>query len=85
MKTEKTNRNAGYFRNNFYIFKLLWRMKRGRVAGEFFYSALNYIYWIFYDILFLRYLVESLEKERSFEQIMVFFFSPCWASLFPIF
>lgn len=72
MKTEKTNRNAGYFRNNFYIFKLLWRMKRGRVAGEFFYSALNYIYWIFYDILFLRYLVESLEKERSFEQIMVF-------------
>ena len=68
----KTNQNAGYFKNNFYIFKLLWNMKKGRVAGEFLHSALNYIYWIFYDILFLRYLVESLEKGRSFEQIMTF-------------
>lgn len=68
----KTNQNAGYFKNNFYIFKLLWNIKKGRVAGEFFNSALRYIYWIFYDILFLRYLVESLEKGRSFEQIMAF-------------
>lgn len=68
----KTSQNAGYFKNNCYIFKLLWNMKKGRVAGEFFHSALQYIYWIFYDILFVRYLVESLEKERSFEQIMTF-------------
>lgn len=63
---------AGYFRNNQYILKLLWRMQKGRVIGELFYSALNYIYWIFYDILFLQYLVESLEKGRSFAQIMTF-------------
>lgn len=63
---------AGYFRNNQYILKLLWRMQKGRVIGELFYSALNYIYWIFYDILFLQYLVESLEKGRSFAQIMSF-------------
>lgn len=63
---------AGYFRNNRYILKLLWNMQRGRVVGELFYSALNYIYWIFYDILFLQYLVESLEKGRSFSQIMTF-------------
>lgn len=47
-------------------------MQKGRVIGELFYSALNYIYWIFYDILFLQYLVESLEKGRSFVQIMSF-------------
>ena len=47
-------------------------MQKGRVIGELFYSALNYIYWIFYDILFLQYLVESLEKGRSFAQIMTF-------------
>lgn len=63
---------AGYFRNNRYILKLLWNIQRGRVVGELFYSALNYIYWIFYDILFLQYLVESLEKGRSFSQIMTF-------------
>lgn len=63
---------AGYFHNNRYILKLLWGMQKGRVVGELFYSALNYIYWIFYDILFLQYLVESLEKGRSFSQIMTF-------------
>ncbi len=68
----KTNKNAGYFRNNIYIFKLLWKIKKGRVTGEFFYCVLRYMYWIFYDILFLRYLVESLEIGRSFEQIMTF-------------
>lgn len=68
----KTNKNTGYFRNNIYIFKLFWKIKKGRVAGEFFYSTLRYMYWIFYDILFLRYLVESLENGRSFGQIMTF-------------
>lgn len=63
---------ASYFQNNKYILKLLWHMQKGRVIGELFYSALNYVYWIFYDILFLKYLVESLEKGRSFRQIMTF-------------
>lgn len=63
---------ASYFRNNQYILKLLWRIQKGRVIGELFYSALNYVYWVFYDILFLQYLVESLEKGRSFSQIMTF-------------
>ncbi len=63
---------ASYFRNNQYILKLLWSMQKGRVIGEFLYSALSYVYWIFYDILFLQYLVESLEKGRSFTQIMTF-------------
>ncbi len=47
-------------------------MQKGRVIGEFLHSALDYIYWVFYDILFLQYLVESLEKGRSFGQIMTF-------------
>lgn len=63
---------ASYFSNNQYILKLLWKMQNGRVIGEFFYHALNYIYWVFYDILFLQYLLESLEMRKSFEQIMTF-------------
>lgn len=63
---------VNYFRNNQYILKMLWKMQKGRVIGEFCYNALNYIYWLFYDILFLQYLVEALEKGKSFEQIITF-------------
>lgn len=63
---------ASYFRNNRYIMTMLWRIRKGRVIGEFLYRALTYIYWLFYDILFLKYLVESLERGRSFEEIMTF-------------
>lgn len=51
---------------------MLWKVKKGRVTGEFFYITFYYVYWVFYDIIFLKYLVESMEKERSFEQIMAF-------------
>ena len=64
--------NTKYFYNNKYILKLLWKVQKGRVVGEFLYCALNYTYWVFYDILFLKYLVEALEKGKSFEQIMTF-------------
>lgn len=63
---------ANYFGNNRYILRLLWKVQKGRVIGEFFYCALNYTYWVFYDILFLKYLVEALEKGADFGQIMAF-------------
>lgn len=63
---------ANYLFNNRYILKLLWKVRKGRVVGEFFYCALNYAYWVFYDILFLKYLVEALEKGKDFDQIMAF-------------
>ena len=58
--------DSGYFRNNKYILSVLWKIKKGRVIGELFYSALTYIYWVFYDILFLKYLVEALEMKEKF-------------------
>ena len=63
---------ASYFSNNKYVLKMLWKIKKGRVVGEFFYNALSYVYWVFYDILFLKYLIESLETGKSFEEIMTF-------------
>ncbi len=74
---------AGYFINNKYILKLLWRVKKGRVIGELLYSALNYFYWVFYDILFLKYLVEALEIGKSFEQIMTFILAAMLGFMFP--
>ena len=63
---------ANYFKNNAYILRLLWRMKKGRVLGELLDIGLGYVYWIFYDIIFIKYLVESLEIGRSFQEIMIF-------------
>jgi ATP-binding cassette subfamily B protein len=66
---------ASYFSNSKYILKVLWKIKKGRVVGEFLYNALNYVYWVFYDILFLKYLIESLETGKRFEEIMMFILS----------
>lgn len=74
---------ASYLFNNKYILKLLWKVQKGRVIGEFLYSALNYTYWIFYDILFLKYLVEALEKGTSFEQIMTFILAAMLGFMLP--
>lgn len=63
---------ADYFRNNRYILKLLWKIKKGCVIGGLLHSSFNYVAWIFYDILFIKYLVESMEQGRSFEHIMAF-------------
>lgn len=75
---------ADYFANNKYIFRMLWRIKKGRVIGEFFNNALNYVYWVFYDILFLKYLVEALETGKSFQQIMTFILAAMLGFLLPI-
>lgn len=77
------NMKASYFSNNKYILQMLWKIKKGRVAGEFFYSALNYVYWVFYDILFIKYLVESLETGKSFEQIMTFIIAAMFGFALP--
>ncbi len=63
---------ASYFKNNLYILKLLWQMKKGRVLGELLDIGIGYVYWIFYDIIFIKYLVESMEIGRSFGEIMFF-------------
>lgn len=47
-------------------------MKKGRVIGELLNIGLSYVTWIFYDIIFIRYLVESLEIGRRFQDIMLF-------------
>lgn len=74
---------ANYFVNNKYILKLLWKVQKGRVIGEFLYCALNYTYWVFYDILFLKYLVEALEKGVSFGQIMAFILAAMLGFMLP--
>lgn len=62
---------------------MLWRLQKGRVVGELFYRTLHYACWIFYDILFLKYLVEALETGKSFGQIMVFLIAAMFGFMIP--
>ncbi len=63
---------ASYFKNNIYIIKLLWKISKGRVIAELLQSFFGYANWVFFGIVFIKYLVSSIEKGRSFEEIMTF-------------
>ncbi len=63
---------AHCFKNNIYMIKLLWRLKKSRVVCEFLNMGIGRAYEIFFDIIFLRFLVESMETGRPFSEIMTF-------------
>ena len=54
------------------MIKLLWGFDKKRVLFELLYQAQGYAYWVFYDIVFIRFLVGAMESGRSFGQIMGF-------------
>ncbi len=63
---------ASYFKNNIYILKLLWGISKGRVVADLLQSFFGYASWVFYDIIFIKFLVSSIETGRTFEEIMLF-------------
>lgn len=63
---------ASYFKNNIYIIKLLWKISKGRVIAELLQSFFGYANWVFFGMVFIKYLVSSIEMGRSFEEIMTF-------------
>lgn len=63
---------ASYFKNNIYILRLLWGISKGRVVADLFQSFFGYASWVFYDIIFIKFLVSSIETGRTFKEIMIF-------------
>ncbi|MBO5337789.1 MAG: ABC transporter ATP-binding protein [Lachnospiraceae bacterium] len=63
---------ASYLKNNLYILKLLWGISKGRVVADLLQSFFGYASWVFYDIIFIKFLVSSIETGRTFEEIMLF-------------
>ncbi|MDR1703265.1 MAG: ABC transporter ATP-binding protein/permease [Clostridiales bacterium] len=60
------------FKNNFYILKLAARICPRRVAAQFISAFLSYFSWVFYSIIFIRFLFDAFEKERKFPEILTF-------------
>lgn len=63
---------ASAVKNNLYALKMMLRISKGRVIYIFVRSLFDYASWVFYSLVFIKFLVGSLETGRSFEQIMAF-------------
>ncbi|MCL2772186.1 MAG: ABC transporter ATP-binding protein/permease [Oscillospiraceae bacterium] len=68
MKKEKES--ASVFRNNAYMFKLAWRISPSRVVLEFIDNALDRINWIFAAVIFMRLIINGLERNASFGEMV---------------
>jgi len=63
---------ASAVKNNFYALKMMFGISKGRVVYIFLRSLFDDASWVFYSLVFIKFLVRSLETGRSFEQIMTF-------------
>lgn len=75
IKPEKQNENKSLgkvFVNNFYILKIVWKVYPKRVIADFFMSAIDYFSWIFYTVVFIKYILASIQYQQSFASIVMF-------------
>lgn len=60
------------FQYNLYILKLAWRICPERVLADLFKSFTDFAAWIFYSIIFIKYIMHAIEVKKSFPEIMIF-------------
>lgn len=58
--------------NNLYMLKLAWGFSRGRVVSEFIDCGLEYFGWVFFTVVFTRYLIQTIEDNKPFSQVLLF-------------
>lgn len=73
MKNEKEKQQKGnVISNNMYMLGQLWKVCPLRVAGDILISIVRYARQYFYSIVFLRYILNSMQKGKSFESMELF-------------
>ncbi|RII35484.1 ABC transporter ATP-binding protein [Clostridium chromiireducens] len=75
IKHVKQNENKSLrkvFINNFYILKIAWKAYPKRVIADFFMSAIDYFSWIFYTVVFIKYILAAIQYQQSFASIVLF-------------
>jgi len=68
-KDKKEKISAKVFRNNAYMMKLAWRISPGRIAIAFIDNILDRINWIFTAVIFMRLIIDGLERGASFGEM----------------
>ncbi len=71
MKDKKENK-IRIFANNFYAVKTIWSISKSRIIHMIIDNIAGHAEWIFMAIFFLRYVINAIEKEAPFEEIMLF-------------
>src|SRR5690554_5284296 len=59
-------------RNNLYNIKLVWAIEPKRVFIEFIKNAFSYFSWVFYSVVFVRYIFSAVERGKGFQEVAVF-------------
>lgn len=72
MKERQKNKKSRLISNNLYILKLAWKISPQRVIADFFKNAVNYFSWVFYSVVFIKYLLGAIEAQKSFGTIVLF-------------
>lgn len=60
--------------NNRYILGLAWRIHPQRIIADFVKSGLEQFSRVFYSVIFVKYLLESMEKGSGFGNLAIFIF-----------
>jgi ABC-type multidrug transport system, ATPase and permease components len=72
IKKKSVDVQANVFANNFFMLKLAWKICPKRVIADLFVSAISYFSWIFSSVLFIKYILSSIETNKSFNHIVLF-------------
>lgn len=66
------NKKSRIMLNNLYVIKLAWKICPKRVIADFFMNAINYFSWVFYSVVFIKYLFGAIEAHVSFSSLVIF-------------
>lgn len=58
--------------NNLYMIKTAWKVCPQRVIADFFINAINYFSWIFYSVVFIKYILNAIEFQQDFASVLLF-------------
>jgi ATP-binding cassette, subfamily B, bacterial len=58
--------------NNLYLYRLAWRVDPQRIVLEWVKSLIQYLTWTFYSVVFVRYLLASIESHRPVSHVIAF-------------
>lgn len=71
-KKEPKLGKAKALQNNIYIIKLVWSIEPKRVFIEFIKNGFAYFSWVFYSVVFVRYIFNAIERGKEFREVAVF-------------
>mgnify|MGYP000944868470 CR=1 FL=1 len=78
----KKKEKSAPFTNNFYLLKMVWRITPWRVIHEFIATLISFAQWVFFTVIFFKFLFGAREINRSFEEIVIFLCSTAIVMLF---